>query len=85
MLQRPIDFDPFELTIEEKIFRNLKRLGAIFAAGAVTLGVLDMTNIRSVDRASEFLRDSLAPTSSSCPSTSAACRIVFALEFAASR
>ena len=58
MLQSTIDFDPFELTIEEKIFRNLKRLGAIFAAGAVTLGVLDMTNIRSVDRAGEFLRDS---------------------------
>jgi hypothetical protein len=58
--QRAIDFDPFELTIEEKIFRSLKRLCAIFAAGAVALGVLDMTNIRSVDAAVEFLHDSSA-------------------------
>jgi hypothetical protein len=34
-LQRPIDFDPNELTVEEKIFRNLKRLGAILAVVAV--------------------------------------------------
>ena len=60
MLQRTIDFDPFELTIEEKIFRSLKRLCSIFAAGAVTLGALDMTNIRSVDAAVEFLHDSSA-------------------------
>ena len=60
MLTRTIDFDPFELTIEEKIFRSLKRLCSIFAAGAVTLGALDMTNIRSVDAAVEFLHDSSA-------------------------
>ena len=60
MLKSSIDYDPFELAIEEKIYRSLKRLGTIFAAGAVTLGVLDMTNIRSVDAAVEFLHDSSA-------------------------
>jgi hypothetical protein len=58
LLQRSIDFDPFELTIEEKIFRSLKRLCVIFAAGAMTLCLLDLTNIRSVDAAVEFLHDS---------------------------
>jgi len=60
LLKSSIDYDPFELTIEEKIFRSLKRLCTIFAAGAITLGVLDITNIRSVDAAVEFLHDSSA-------------------------
>ena len=57
MLQRPIDFDPNELTVEEKIFRNLKRLGAIFAAAAVALTALDIANVRSVDAASELFHN----------------------------
>ena len=50
-------FDPFELTVEEKSFRNRKRLCIIFSAGAVTLCLLDITNIRSVDAAVEFIHD----------------------------
>jgi hypothetical protein len=50
----------FDLTIEEKIFRSLKRLCTIFAVGAVTLCLLDVINIRSVDAAVEFLHDSSA-------------------------
>ena len=60
LLQRTIEIDPFELTVEEKIYRSLKRLCTIFAVGAVTLCVLDLTNIRSVDAAAEFLHDSSA-------------------------
>ena len=60
MLQRSIEVDPFDLTIEEKVFRSLKRLCIIFSAGAVTLCLLDVTNIRSVDAAVEFIHDSSA-------------------------
>ncbi len=51
------EFDPFELTVDEKTFRNRKRLCIIFSAGAVTLCVLDITDIRSVDAAVEFIHD----------------------------
>ena len=60
MLQSPIDFAPFELTLEEKIYRSLKRLGVVFATGAVALAFLDLTNVHSVDAAAEFLHDSNA-------------------------
>ena len=61
MLQNTsIDFDPFELAVEEKIYRSLKRFCVIFAVAAVTLCLLDVINVRSVDAAVEFLHDSSA-------------------------
>ena len=54
MLTRSID-DPFELTIEEKIFHGAKRLCTIFAVVAVTLVTLDLMNIRSVEAAADFV------------------------------
>ena len=50
-----IDLDPFDLTIEEKIFRGAKRICIIFAIAAVTLSALDLMNIRSVETAAEFI------------------------------
>jgi hypothetical protein len=57
LLQRQIDFDPNELTTEEKIFRNLKRLGAVFAVVAVAVSVLDIANVRSVGAAAKLFHD----------------------------
>ena len=57
MLTRSIDLDPFDLTIEEKIFRGAKRVCIIFAVAAVTLSALDLANIRSVENAAEFIHD----------------------------
>jgi hypothetical protein len=57
LLQRPIKFDPNELTVEEKIFRNLKRLGAVLAVVAVAVSVLDIANVRSVDAAAKLFHD----------------------------
>jgi hypothetical protein len=54
VLTRSID-DPFELTIEEKIFHGAKRLCTIFAVVAVTLVTLDLMNIRSVEAAADFV------------------------------
>jgi Cell Wall Hydrolase len=54
LLTRSID-DPFELTIEEKIFHGAKRLCTVFAIAAVTLTTLDMMNIRSVEAAADFV------------------------------
>ncbi len=57
MLTRSIDLDPFQETIEEKIFRNAKRLCIIFAVAAVALSALDIANVRTVENARTFLRD----------------------------
>lgn len=58
MLTRAIDYDPFGETIEEKIFRNAKRVCVIFAVGAVTLSALDLANIRTVENAAALMRES---------------------------
>ncbi|HEV7822968.1 MAG TPA: hypothetical protein VGO84_17415, partial [Burkholderiales bacterium] len=58
MISRTIDLDPFAETIEEKIFRNAKRLCVIFAIGAVTLSALDIANIRTVENAAAVMRGS---------------------------
>ena len=58
MLTRAIDYDPFGETIEEKIFRNAKRICVIFAIGAVTLSALDIANIRTVENAAALIRES---------------------------
>lgn len=58
MLTRAIDYDPFGETIEEKIFRNAKRICIIFAVGAVTLSALDIANIRTVENAAALIRES---------------------------
>ena len=57
MLTRSIDIDPFDLTIEEKIFRGAQRICIFFAAAAVTLATLDILNIRSVENASAFVSE----------------------------
>ena len=57
MLTRSIDIaDPFELTIEEKIFRGAKRLCIASAIGAVMLSVLDLADIRSVESAAGLIQ-----------------------------
>jgi hypothetical protein len=58
VISRAIDFDPFAESIEEKIFRNAKRLCVIFAVGAVALSALDIANIRTVENAAAVMRDS---------------------------
>jgi hypothetical protein len=52
----PIEYrDPFEPSIEEKIFLGAKRLCVAFAGCALILGALDIVGIRSFDGAGEFL------------------------------
>ena len=58
MISSAIDQDPFAESIEEKIFRNAKRLCVIFAIGAVTLSALDIANIRTIANATALMRDS---------------------------
>ncbi len=56
MLKRSIYLDdPFELTIEEKVFRTAKLTCVIFAGAALTLSALDLMNVKSVESASEFI------------------------------
>ena len=56
MLKRSIEFDdPFELSIEEKIFHNAKRICVVFAVVAVTISGLDLMNIRPLESAAEFV------------------------------
>ena len=55
MLTRSIDIDPFDLTIKEKFLRGAKRICSVFAIAALTLGTLDLMNIRSVEDAAKFL------------------------------
>jgi len=56
VLTRSIDIaDPFELTIEEKIFRGAKRLCIASAIGAVMLSALDLADIRSVESAADLI------------------------------
>jgi hypothetical protein len=57
VISRSIDLDPFAETIEEKIFRNAKRLCIIFAVGAVTLSALDLVNIHTIGNATALVRD----------------------------
>ena len=57
MLTRNIAIRPSGPTIEEKIFRGFKRAGLFFAASAVTLGLLDLANIRTVENAAAFIND----------------------------
>lgn len=56
MLKRSIYLDdPFELSIEEKVFRAAKITCAVFAGAALTLSTLDLMNVRSVQSASAFI------------------------------
>jgi hypothetical protein len=57
LLKLAIEFDPFELTFKEKIFRGAKRVGIVFAVSAVTLSLLDLANIRTVGNAAAFIND----------------------------
>jgi hypothetical protein len=57
LLTRNITFQPSGPSIEEKIFRGVKRAGVAFAVSAVTLGALDLANIRTVENAAAFIND----------------------------
>lgn len=60
MLTRSIDIDPFDLTIEEKIFRSAKRFCFGFAGIAVTISALDLMNVPVVEAAARYIHDSRA-------------------------
>ncbi len=56
LLRRSIYLDdPFELTIEEKVFRAAKRTCVVFAGAALTLSALDLMDVKSVESASRFI------------------------------
>ena len=56
MLTRSIDLDdPFDLSFEEKLFYNAKRLCVCFAAVALSISGLDLMNIRPLENAAEFV------------------------------
>jgi hypothetical protein len=58
LLTRSIDLiDPFELTIEEKIFRAAKRTCIAFAVAALMLTALDLADIRSVENATDMVHN----------------------------
>jgi hypothetical protein len=57
VLTRSIEIDAFDLTIEEKFFRAAKRVCVIFAVAAVTLGALDLANIRTIENAAGFIHE----------------------------
>jgi Cell Wall Hydrolase len=47
--------DPFDLSFEEKLFDNAKRVCACFAVAAVTISGLDLMNVRPLESAAEFV------------------------------
>jgi spore germination cell wall hydrolase CwlJ-like protein len=49
-------YDPFELTIEEKIFRAVKITCVVFACVALVLSALDMMGVKSIQSASAYIR-----------------------------
>ena len=51
-----LDDDPFALTIEEKAFRAAKITCVVLAGAALSLSILDLMNVKSVETASEFIR-----------------------------
>ena len=58
MLTRGIElYDPFDLTIEERIFLGAKRACAGFAVVALTISGLDLMNIRPLENVAEFINE----------------------------
>ena len=56
MLRRSLYLDdPFELTVEEKVFRAAKLTCIVFAGAALSLSALDLMNVKSVESASEYI------------------------------
>jgi len=57
VLTRSIDLnDPFDLSFEEKLFFNAKRLCVCFAVAALSISGLDLMNIRPLESAAEFVQ-----------------------------
>jgi hypothetical protein len=82
LLTRSIELYQNDFTAEEKIIRAAKRLCAIFAVAALTVSVLDLMNIRSVEAAAEFLhnnRDKISNLYGSADLDSIAASIVVAI------
>jgi spore germination cell wall hydrolase CwlJ-like protein len=57
LLSRSIELDPFDLSIEEKLFLGAKRVCVVFAVAALSLSTLDLMNIRPVESAAIFIHD----------------------------
>ena len=58
MLRRSIYLDdPFDLTVEEKVFRAAKITCIVFAGAALSLSALDLMNVKSVESASEYIHN----------------------------
>jgi hypothetical protein len=57
VLTRSIDLDdPFDLSFEEKLFFNAKRLCVCFAVAALSISGLDLMNIRPLEQAAAFMQ-----------------------------
>jgi spore germination cell wall hydrolase CwlJ-like protein len=55
LLTRSIDIDdPFDLSFEERLFYNAKRLCVFFAIAALSISGLDLMNIRPLESAAAF-------------------------------
>jgi hypothetical protein len=58
LLTRSIDLDdPFDLSFEEKLFFNAKRLCVCFAVAALSISGLDLMNIRPLESAAAFAQE----------------------------
>ena len=57
MLTRSIAFDRFGLPTEQKAFRGAERVCTFFAVAAVTVAVLDLAHIHSVESAAAFVQE----------------------------
>lgn len=58
MLAHSIDgVDPFESTIEERVFRAARRICIIFASIAVVLSTLDLMNVRTVEHVAVYVHE----------------------------
>jgi len=57
LLTRGIDFDPFDLTIKERIIRGTERVCTVFAVAALTLGTLDLMDFRPLEATTEFANE----------------------------
>lgn len=57
MLARSIDRDPFDAPIEQKIFHGSKRLGALFALIALSIGILDLIGAGSAQGTGAFIHN----------------------------
>lgn len=58
MLRRSISADLLAPSLGEKVFRNFTRACVVFAMVALTITTLDLLNVRLVEAATKFIRES---------------------------